>query len=61
MIGNPIAARAVGLANNKNPIAIVIPCHHVIGANGKLVGYAAGLDIKEKLLQLEKSHALDIK
>lgn len=61
MIGNPNAARAVGLANNKNPIVIVIPCHRVIGANGKLVGYAAGLDIKEKLLQLEKSHALDIK
>lgn len=52
--GNPKACRAVGMANNKNPIAIVIPCHRVIGANGKLVGYAGGLDIKEKLLTLEQ-------
>lgn len=54
MIGNPKASRAVGMANNKNPIAIVTPCHRVIGSSGKLVGYAGGLDIKEKLLQLEK-------
>lgn len=52
-IGNPRASRAVGGANNKNPIAIVIPCHRVIGADGTLVGYAAGLQIKEKLLRFE--------
>lgn len=54
-IGQPKASRAVGMANNKNPIAIIVPCHRVIGANGKLVGYAGGLDIKEKLLALEKT------
>jgi methylated-DNA-[protein]-cysteine S-methyltransferase len=53
-IGNPNASRAVGLANGSNPIPIVIPCHRVIGANGKLTGYGGGLDIKEKLLALEK-------
>ena len=42
------------MANNRNPIAIFVPCHRVIGANGKLVGYAGGLDIKEKLLEMEK-------
>ena len=46
--------RAVGNANNKNRIIIVVPCHRVIGVNGKLVGYAGGLDIKEKLLNIEK-------
>lgn len=56
-VGNPKACRAVGLANNKNPIGIIIPCHRVIGSNGKLVGYAGGLDIKQKLLELEKSHS----
>ena len=45
--------RAVGMANNKNPIMIIIPCHRVIGANGKLTGYAGGLDLKEELLKLE--------
>ena len=54
-VGCPKACRAVGMANNKNPIAIIIPCHRVIGSNGKLVGYAGGLDIKEKLLKLEKA------
>ena len=54
IIGNEKASRAVGMANNKNPIMIVIPCHRVIGANGKLVGYAAGLEVKEMLLNLEK-------
>lgn len=54
-IGNPQAARAVGMANNKNPLIIVVPCHRVIGANGKLVGYAGGLDMKRDLLRLEKS------
>lgn len=53
-IGKSGGARAVGNANNKNPIAIMIPCHRVIGANGSLTGYAAGLDIKKKLLDLEK-------
>ncbi|KNZ40493.1 methylated-DNA--[protein]-cysteine S-methyltransferase [Acetobacterium bakii] len=52
-IGNPKACRAVGMANNKNPILIVIPCHRVIGSDGSLVGYGAGIDIKEKLLRLE--------
>lgn len=52
-VGNPKACRAVGGANHNNPIAIVIPCHRVIGANGKLTGYGGGLDIKEKLLKLE--------
>lgn len=55
-IGNEKASRAVGMANNKNPIPIIIPCHRVIGSNGKLVGYAGGLDIKEKLLDLEKNY-----
>jgi len=53
-VGKPRACRAVGMANNKNPIAILIPCHRVIGADGKLTGYAGGLDIKKKLLDLEK-------
>ena len=53
-IGNPSASRAVGLANGSNPIAIVIPCHRVIGANGKLTGFGGGLDVKEKLLALER-------
>jgi len=53
-IGNPKAVRAVGQANNKNPIPIFIPCHRIIGSNGKLVGYGGGLEIKEFLLALEK-------
>jgi methylated-DNA-[protein]-cysteine S-methyltransferase len=53
-IGNPKASRAVGLANGSNPIPIIIPCHRVIGANGKLTGYGGGLPIKEKLLALER-------
>ena len=52
-IGRPRASRAVGMANNRNPIAIVVPCHRVVGASGALVGYAAGLEVKEKLLALE--------
>lgn len=52
-IGSPKAYRAVGMANNKNPIAIAVPCHRVIGSNGKLVGYAGGVDMKEYLLKLE--------
>lgn len=53
-VGNSKACRAVGMANNRNPIIIFIPCHRVIGSNGSLVGYGGGLDIKEKLLSLEK-------
>lgn len=53
-IGNGKACRAVGNANNKNPIAIIVPCHRVIGSNGSMTGYAGGLDIKEKLLKIEK-------
>jgi len=53
-IGNPNASRAVGLANGANPIPIVIPCHRVIGSNGKLTGYGGGLPIKERLLALER-------
>lgn len=52
-IGSPNASRAVGSANNKNPLAILVPCHRVIGKNGNLVGYAAGLHIKKYLLDLE--------
>lgn len=53
-IGNPKAVRAVGMANHKNPLAIVVPCHRVIGSNGALVGYAGGLDMKQQLLELER-------
>ena len=52
-IGNPKAVRAVGMANNRNPLLIVVPCHRVIGADGKLVGYGAGIEKKEFLLRLE--------
>lgn len=52
-IGQPTAARAVGAANNANPIALVIPCHRVIGADGQLVGYGGGLPLKRKLLEHE--------
>lgn len=57
MIGNPKASRAVGMANNRNPIAIIIPCHRVIGQNGSLIGYAGGLPVKQYLLELEKRYA----
>ena len=53
VVGQPGAARAVGGANNRNPIAIVIPCHRVIGANGTLTGYGGGLPRKQQLLALE--------
>jgi methylated-DNA-[protein]-cysteine S-methyltransferase len=55
-VGSPKAARAVGMANNRNPIAIIIPCHRVIGANGRLVGYGGGLHIKEYLLNMERQN-----
>jgi len=54
-IGRPDAARAVGRANARNPIAIVVPCHRVIGSNGSLTGYAGGIDAKRALLALEAS------
>ena len=54
-IHNPKGMRAVGMANNRNPFLIVVPCHRVIGANGSLVGYGEGLEMKEFLLRLEKS------
>ena len=54
-IGNPAASRAVGMANGRNPISIIVPCHRIIGSTGKLVGYGGGLQNKETLLQLERS------
>lgn len=54
-IGNPKAVRAVGAANGKNPLAIIVPCHRVIGANGSLTGYAGGLAKKQQLLEFEQS------
>ena len=56
VVGNPKATRAVGSANNRNPIAVLIPCHRVVGANGKLTGYAGGLALKQRLLDLERAH-----
>ncbi|WP_300381671.1 methylated-DNA--[protein]-cysteine S-methyltransferase [Clostridium sp.] len=55
-IGKPTAARAVGMANNKNKMLIIIPCHRVIGQNGELVGYGGGLELKKYLLDLEKKN-----
>lgn len=57
-VGNEKASRAVGMANHNNPIMCIIPCHRVIGANGALVGFGAGLDIKEQLLKLEKQEEM---
>ena len=54
MVGNPKAVRAVGMANNKNKVPIIIPCYRVIGSNGRLIGYALGLEKKQWLLDLEK-------
>jgi methylated-DNA-[protein]-cysteine S-methyltransferase len=56
-VGSPGAARAVGLANGLNPVAIIVPCHRVIGADGSLTGYGGGLERKVTLLQLERDHA----
>ncbi|MGL5271128.1 MAG: methylated-DNA--[protein]-cysteine S-methyltransferase, partial [Selenomonadaceae bacterium] len=53
VVGSPQASRAVGMANHRNPVMIVIPCHRVIGTNGSLVGYSGGVALKEKLLALE--------
>jgi len=55
-IGKPKAVRAVGMANNRNPISIIVPCHRVIGHDGKLTGYGGGLPLKQFLLELEQSH-----
>lgn len=55
--GNPKACRAVGMANHNNPILIIIPCHRVINENKKLGGYALGLDLKRRLLELEKENS----
>lgn len=57
-IGGPGAARAVGQACNRNPLPIIIPCHRVVGAGGRLTGYAGGLDLKERLLRLEQDAIL---
>jgi methylated-DNA-[protein]-cysteine S-methyltransferase len=57
-VGSPKAVRAVGAANGANPIAIVIPCHRVIGSSGKLVGYGGGLPLKQRLLALERGAGL---
>ena len=54
-IGNPKASRAVGMACNRNPILVAVPCHRVVGSNGKLTGFAAGIDKKKILLKLENS------
>lgn len=58
-IGNPKAARAVGMANNKNPVIIAVPCHRVIGSNQKMVGYAGGLKMKKALLAIERKTKLN--
>jgi methylated-DNA-[protein]-cysteine S-methyltransferase len=57
-LGNPTASRAVGLANGRNPIGIIVPCHRVIGAGGSLTGYGGGLDRKKRLLDFESGTAL---
>ena len=55
-VGNDKASRAVGMANNKNPIPLIIPCHRVVGSNGKLTGFAFGLDIKQAIIDLEQKN-----
>lgn len=55
-VGNPRACRAVGMANHFNPLPILIPCHRIVGANGRLTGYAGGLERKQALLELERRH-----
>ncbi len=56
-IGRPKAVRAVGAANGRNPLSIIIPCHRVIGANGSLTGFAGGLEVKQRLLKIEDARA----
>lgn len=53
VVGNPKASRAVGMANNKNPLMVMVPCHRIVGTDGNLIGYAGGLDMKKALLELE--------
>lgn len=55
-IGQPQASRAVGMANNRNPMIIVVPCHRVVGAKGQLIGYAGGIAMKQALLELEERY-----
>ncbi len=55
-IGKPKACRAVGMANHRNPLSILVPCHRVVGADGSLTGYGGGLEAKQFLLELEKRH-----
>jgi methylated-DNA-[protein]-cysteine S-methyltransferase len=55
-VGSPMGYRAVGMANNRNPVSIIVPCHRVVGADGSLVGYAGGLDRKKYLLEIEQKH-----
>ncbi|MEV5608775.1 methylated-DNA--[protein]-cysteine S-methyltransferase [Streptomyces sp. NPDC052225] len=57
-LGKPAASRAIGLANGKNPVGVIVPCHRVIGANGSLTGYGGGLDRKRRLLDFERGTAL---
>ena len=56
-VGNPKATRAVGMANNRNPLPLIVPCHRIIGSDGKLVGYRGGLALKRTLLELEKQRS----
>jgi O-6-methylguanine DNA methyltransferase len=60
MIGNPKACRAVGMANNRNPIAIIVPCHRVIGHDGSLTGFGGGLELKQNLLDLENANCAEM-
>ncbi|MFJ6123692.1 methylated-DNA--[protein]-cysteine S-methyltransferase [Streptomyces griseoviridis] len=57
-LGNPLASRAVGLANGRNPVSIIVPCHRVVGAGGGLTGYGGGLSRKQRLLDFESGSAL---
>lgn len=59
MVGNPKASRAVGMANNRNPIIIIVPCHRVTGQDGSLTGYVGGIAAKQYLLELEKRYVTD--
>ena len=60
-IGKPKAVRAVGAANGSNPVAIIVPCHRVIGSSGKLTGYGGGLPLKQRLLELEGAWTMDLR
>ena len=59
-IGRPKAVRAVGAANGSNPLAIIVPCHRVIGSSGKLTGYGGGLPLKKRLLELEGARSMGL-